>query len=514
MLSTLSAPAGIALNGSVPLDAIDFYKSGHGPQYPRKTTLVYSNLTARSDKLKNIPDSMYKGGTIFFGLQHFIQDFLINEFNEGFFNQPKERVVARYKRRMDNALGPNMVGTAHIEALHDLGYLPLCIQALKEGTLVPIKVPMLIIYNTHPDFFWLTNYVETVLSNSLWNPICSATTAFHYRCLINSYAKKTGGSMEFTGWQGHDFSARGMRGRHDAALSGAAHLTAFTGTDTVAAIDLLEDFYFADSDKELIGGSVPASEHSVACMGGKENELGTLRRFLTELYPSGIFSFVSDTWNFWDVINKFAVSLKPEIMSRKGKIVFRPDSGDPVKIICGDPAAPVGSPEYLGAVRCLWNNFGGTTNAKGYKTLDSHVGLIYGDSITPERCEAILAGLEALGFASDNIVFGIGSFTYVFVTRDTWGMAVKSTYGEIDGVGIEIFKDPATDVGKMKKSLKGLIQVIEENGVLTCKDGVSWEDSRENSALEVVFEDGKFFRSQTLKEIREIVARNVDFCTR
>lgn len=250
-----------------PLTACDFYKTGHIFQYPKGTELVYSNLTARSDKLKNIPDDIWTGKLVFFGLQFFIRDFLIDTWNEGFFKQPKGSVMMAYKRRLDNALGKGAVALEHIGALHDLGYLPICIRALPEGALFPIKVPCVVIYNTKPEFFWLTNYLETVMSAALWKPITNATVAYHYRALLEHYAQLTGSDPDFVQFQGHDFSFRGMSGTQDATLSGAAHLTSFVGTDTIPAIDLLERYYNADSDKELIGCSVPATEHSVMCMG-------------------------------------------------------------------------------------------------------------------------------------------------------------------------------------------------------------------------------------------------------
>ena len=159
---------------------------------------------------------------------------------------------------------------------------------------------------------------------------------------------------------------------------------------------------------------------------------------ITETYPAGIVSIVSDTWDYWKVITEFIPTLKSEILARDGKVVIRPDSGDPVKIICGDPDAKPGSPEFKGSVECLWETFGGTETATGYKLLDGHIGLIYGDSITLERCEAICSQLEAKGFASTNVVFGIGSYTYQYVTRDTFGFAMKATYGEVNGKGLSL----------------------------------------------------------------------------
>lgn len=483
-----------------PLTAIDFYKADHRRQYPTGTTMVYSNLTARSDKLKNIPDNLFDGRVTFFGLQYFVKEFLIDTWDREFFAKPKIEVVARYKRRMDTSLGEGAIPVDHIEALHELGFLPICIKAIPEGTSLPIKVPMLVIYNTHPEFFWLTNYLETVLSCYLWKPTISATVARHYRLLLDDYAAKTGADSEFTKFQGHDFSCRGMSGLQDSALSGAAHLCSFVGTDTVCAIDLVEDYYNANAESELIGCSVPATEHSVMCMGGMDDEIGTFRRLINELYPSGIVSIVSDTWDFWQVISEFAITLKQDILRREGKVVFRPDSGDPVKIICGDQGSPSGSPEHKGAVECLWDTFGGTVTPNGFRLLDSHVGVIYGDSITLTRAQAILHGLSVKKFASSNIVFGIGSFTYQYVTRDTFGFAVKSTYGKIGDVGHDIFKSPKTDDG-IKKSARGLIRVVCENGQYRMEDCQSLIDDPK-CCLRPVFRDGRLLVDEPFSVIR------------
>lgn len=490
-----------------PLNFIDFYKADHRRQYPEGTTLVYSNFTPRSDKLSNIPPHLFDGKVVFFGLQYFVKHYLIDVWNAEFFAKPKAKVVARYKRRMDTSLGAGAIPVEHIEALRDLGFLPICIKALPEGSLVPIKVPALVIYNTHPDFFWLTNYLETILSCYLWKPMTSATVAHAYRKLLGRYADETGTDGGFVQFQAHDFSFRGMSGPEDAALSGAGHLCSFVGTDTVAAIDLIEDYYGGDAEKELIGCSVPATEHSVLCMGTKEGEIDTFRRLITRLYPKGIVSIVSDTWDFWKVITEYALTLHQEIMSRDGKLVFRPDSGDPVKIICGDPDAPENSPARKGAVECLWEIFGGTTTEKGYRLLDSHVGLIYGDSITLARAEAILSGLKAKGFASGNVVFGVGSYTYQHVTRDTFGFAVKSTYGEVNGVGREIFKDPVTDDG-VKKSARGRICVTNIDGVYCLVDRQGSIDPAD-CCLREVFRDGKLLVDDTIAAIRERVGMAV-----
>ncbi|HEX9512177.1 MAG TPA: nicotinate phosphoribosyltransferase [Puia sp.] len=476
----------------------DGYKVGHKFQYPEGTTLVYSNLTPRKSRSAEVNE------IVFFGLQYFIKEYLIRQFDEEFFQSPKAAVVKEYARRMDTYLGKDSITYRHIADLHDLGYLPLEIKALPEGSLVPMRVPIFTIKNTLPEFFWLTNMLETVLSAILWKPCTSATTGFEYLRAFTRYAKETvGEDLSFIPWQGHDFSFRGMSGIEDAVMSGAGHLLSFAGTDTIPAIDFLEQYYRADAEKELIGGSVPATEHSVMCMGTQGDEIGTFERLITKVYPAGIVSIVSDTWDFWQVITGFLPELKDKILARNGKVVIRPDSGDPVKIIIGDPDAPVGSPEYKGAIECLWETFGGTITEKGYKLLDGHIGLIYGDSITTERQLAILEGLKNKGFASYNVVLGIGSYTYEYVTRDTFGFAMKATYGEVNGVGRDIFKDPKTDDGT-KKSAKGLMQVYRNpaTGKLALKDQCTWEEEAQGE-LKTVFKDGKLIVDWTLTAIRE-----------
>ena len=508
-----------------PLLYVDSYKIHHTKMYPEGMTKLYSNFTPRKSRISGIES------VVTFGLQHFIKEYLIKKFNDDFFQLDlkntykanlwsfdiiRKKIINEYKRHCN-------VDTKHIEDLWDLGYLPIEIKALDEGTLCPIGVPMLTITNTHPDFGWLVNYLETLISCMLWQPITSATIAYEYKKILNKYAIETTGTTEGVQWQGHDFSMRGMSSVESAILSGMAHLTSFTGTDTIPAIYQLESSYNA---KGLIGASVPATEHSVMCMGTKEAEIDTFRKLLN-LYPEGILSVVSDTWNLWDVLIKYLPKLKEEILARDGKLVVRPDSGDPVDIICGintrewkskedRKAHENNHPSDKGVIELLWDIFGGTINEQGYKVLDSHIGAIYGDSITTERAITICKRLKAKGFASTNVVFGIGSFTYQYNTRDTFGFAMKATYGEIthksnptlDELGFdpyveprEIFKDPITDDGT-KKSKKGLLQVYSKHNKIYVEDQCCWEQEK-LGLLTTVFKDGKLIKETTLDEIRE-----------
>ncbi len=489
-----------------PLMAIDFYKADHRRQYPANTEYVYSNFTPRSSRLASVLPG-FDDRVVFVGLQGYINRVLIEQWNREFFNKPKANVIAKYKRRMDTSLGEGAIPTDHIEALHDLGYLPLKIKALPEGSRVNIQVPLFTVVNSKPEFFWLTNYIETSISAEIWKPCTTATIAYEYKRLLTEYAIRTGAPLETVAIQGHDFSCRGMSGVEDAAQAGIGHLTSFIGTDTVAAIDYAEDYYGAT---EVVGVSVPATEHSVMCMGTKDSEIDTFRRLITELYPRGIVSIVSDTWDFWKVITEYAVTLKDDILDRQpneiglAKTVFRPDSGDPVKIICGDPGAAAGTPEYKGAVECLWDIFGGAVSEKGYKLLNERVGLIYGDSITLERAKAILEGLEAKGFASTNLVFGIGAYTYQYLTRDTFGFAMKATWGQVAGEPRAIYKDPKTDSGD-KRSAAGLLRIEKtENGFELFDRQTAAEEDR--GEFTTVFENGVLTAPVTFEAIKAHLA--------
>jgi nicotinamide phosphoribosyltransferase len=491
------------------LTSIDSYKLGHGEMYPDGTTKVYSNFTPRSMSHFNVPDE-YKADKkiVWFGLQGFLHE-LNSVWKETFFDLPEDEVTNEFNEFVAPFCGPNGFNIERVRELHRIGYLPLEIKSLSEGVRVPIGVPVLTITNTVASAFWLPNFLETWLSSELWKSSTSATMARVYRKIIDSYADLTGGSKEFVTWQGHDFSIRGMSGIADAAKSGAGHLLSFTGTDNLPAVKYVNDYYNGKST--FVGGSVPASEHSVMSSSSRDAELDTYRYILSK-YPSGVVSLVSDTYDFFQVITTYAKILKDDILNRVpdslglAKVVFRPDSGDPVKIITGDPDAPVGSPEHKGAVECLWEIFGGTVNDKGYKTLNQRVGLIYGDSITVPRCEAILVKLAAKGFASDNIVFGIGSYTYQFATRDSLGFAMKATHRVTNGEGVAIFKDPKTDNGT-KKSAKGLLCVHKSplSGDYILVDGVTVEGER-SGELKTVFLDGKILVNDSIETIRARVS--------
>lgn len=817
-----------------PMLMTDFYKLSHREQYPTGTEVIYSTWTPRASRIQGINE------VVTFGIQGMILELLCDYFNDNFFKVSKDIIVKDYIRTVKNCLGVKEPYTKHIEDLHDLGYLPVTVRAVKEGTKIPLRVPMMTIENTDSRFFWLTNFLETIISTYLWKPMTSATIALQYKKILNKYAEETSDIMDFVPFQGHDFSMRGMGSVECATTSGAGHLTSFVGTDTIPSIAWLEKFYGANIEKELVGCSVNATEHSVMCAGGMESEYDTYKRLLTEVYPSGIVSIVSDTWDLWKVLINTLPKLKDEIMNRNGRIVVRPDcydenteiltdngwklfkdlnknedlvaqfergvidfvkpikyidqyyegdminfysdknkidllvtpnhrmiryneniidkyqiieadkikynhkknlivsgkkqgnidvltpyeklliafqadgrckidkdrnhgilggkyildfnfskerkiqkledickegnfkykittppstkiseknkkwkdhvyfyvyldeepkktfewvnvkdksflwcqqfinevsrwdatvrdnqrikydntnkkdaetvqlvavlanyrttfvesvdnrkehykniytvyittklnniggqainsktvkykgnvycvqvpsgilvvrrnnqvvvsgnSGDPINIICGDKTQDKSNPAYKGVVELLWDEFGGIINSKGYKELDTHVGAIYGDAITLERCEEICKQLKEKGFTPTNIVFGIGSYTYNCNTRDTFGFAMKSTYAKINGEEKKIYKDPITDDG-IKKSQKGMVVVIKNtytNEIRFIDDLYSDEcvsfESNENDVvlLQTAFTNGLINREylSTLSEIR------------
>lgn len=525
----------------------DGYKLDHRRQYPKGTEYVYATFIPRTNQW--YPEA-YEGSVVF-GIQYFIKKYLIEEFNAHFFNLPLQDILNAYDRRIKTFLGQDAfdaIGHEHIEKLHKLGYLPIKIKALAEGTLCPLGVPILSIINTHPDFFWLPNYLETLLSTTLWLPMTSATTARLSKKALVEHAIQTGFDKDNLGFLCHDFSMRGMAGVESAVMSGMAHLTSWNGSETLPAIAALEEYYYADAEQELLAATVPATEHSVMEAGSKESELDTYKRLLTQVYPKGFVSIVSDTWDYWNVVTTYLPKLKDIIMSRDGRFVIRPDSGDPVDIICGvDPKDCINlgdqniyyvkgyskmngidqeitynklrrdesfknkciitETEFKGTYEILWDIFGGTINEKGYKVLDPHIGMIYGDAIILERQKEIYRRLENKGFAATNIVLGYGSYSYIGkVSRDSLSWAVKSSWCQINGEGKVIFKEPKT--ASWKKSLKGLCRVLYKDGKYIVEDQITPEE--ENTGfLQTVFENGNMTTAIRLQDIRENVNQSI-----
>lgn len=570
----------------------DGYKLGHAEMYADGTQQIYSNLTPRSDKIyRRNCSEFYDNKMVWIGAQGAVQE-IVEMWDESFFSCDKEEAVSKFKDRVVSYLGSETKTVKLLGDLWELGHLPLEIKSLEEGSKVPMGVPVMTVTNEYPEFYWLVNYLETVISALVWKPATIATIAAEFRAIGKAFGEETG-TDEFTQLvQFHDFSMRGMSGPEDAARTGFGHLVSFIGTDSLPAIDYAEQYYDASG---MIAISVPATEHSVSSnniisieKNGNLSRLDSEREFMRDLitrkFPNGIVSYVSDTYDYWSVVTEVLPSLKNEIMSRgpagaaPGKLVIRPDSGDPVQVICGtvehffdtlqeaevaidqehweiasnacegshcmgdseyktvvyvkdegkyyeltseidynrhdktyyyvDSQSDIVSveveptPEMKGSIECLWEIFGGTITDKGYKLLDSHIGLIYGDSITIARANRILTLLKNKGFASGNVVFGIGSYSYQMVTRDCFGTAMKATYSVVNGEPIEIFKAPKTD--SKKSSAKGLLFVGKNESGYYLEDQVSPEkEASDENELKTIFKQGKFVKRVTLDQIRE-----------
>ncbi|XAO54295.1 nicotinamide phosphoribosyltransferase [Yersinia phage vB_YenM_P778] len=581
----------------------DAYKSGHKAQYPEGMTAIMQNMTPRSDKYFDTP--LTKDGVIFFGLQRFCKDYLVDHWNASFFNRPKDEAVSEALMIMNGMIMGAPVQREHWEALHDLGYLPVAVDALPEGTLVPMKVPMFTFQNTNFQFAWVAGYLEDAFSNENWKATTIATIAFHYKRILTKWADKNCDDRSHIPYQAHDFSLRGLSGMNDGAFNSMGHLTSFMGTDNFAAVYTAKRTYAQSMEVNEIACTIAATEHTVMCAnialerhGLSSNTLSedellaiaetkTMNHLLTEVYPTGFLSVVGDTNDYWHTIGTKLANLRDIIVNRDGKLVVRPDSGIPYYVICGYKAVEFENAKALilrkmdvqrygsitvesikqasalpslasgfdilrqagyelivegedfdgantlnletseirwmtteeinGSIRTFANLFGTTNNSKGFKVLPPYIGLIYGDSITMKLADKILGRLDEMGFAASNVVFGVGSFTYQFITRDTFGFAVKGTACETSELGyLPLAKDPITDRG-LKKSAKGCTQVVAGlDGKPKLLDGLNfseyedvlWSDGVEvKSLLKPIFIDSRILEQnfQTLKEIRDLV---------
>ncbi len=524
----------------------DGYKVGHKAMLAPGTTKLYGTWIPRSTK--HAPKGITK--IVSFGQQlvwkwlhdEFEENFFMNNYRTNPFTKEKMEVpglkekALQFIKDMSLYLGMEYDGK-HFEELWDLGYLPIKVKALPEGIETNPNIPHMTFVNTVDGFAWLTLYLETIVSALAWKPSTAATIAKLYRRQAEEWVKKTDPSnLGLVDFMCHDFSARGLDPMSQ-YLIGLGHATSFKGSDTLPVIPAARYFYGAKDDEMPIF-SVNASEHSVSTTKiftvGEQQMIGDWLK----IFPKGILSIVSDTFDLWKLITEYLPANKEAIMARDGKLVIRPDSGDPVDIICGESFTKTGqyvgkgTPDYIessdntpegkGVIELLWEIFGGTVNEQGYKVLDPHIGAIYGDSITPERQLEIYRKLAAKGFAATNIVLGIGSFTYQYNTRDTLGFAAKGAWFEVKDTGkcncghtiecdcikeYNIYKDPITDDGT-KKSLKGLLRVdyVNDYGQKNPEIKVFTEQTHlqeSTGLLQLIYEDGKFYNQTSLTEIRE-----------
>ncbi len=534
-----------------PLYEADGYKIGHKDMLASNTTREYWTWIPRSVKYMHpsITEVMSAG-------QQIVIRYLHSTFQEFFFNKSIDE-AERFARDMSKYLMIDYNGE-HFYQLHKLGYLPIKIQALPEGIFTKPNVPHMAGINTLDGYAWLGLFLETMISKTAWQTSTAATISNRFKKNAVEWVKKTDeNNLWLADFMCHDFHSRGGNPFTSIAV-GLGHAMSNSGSDTLNVIPASRYYYDFDENEVPIY-SVNASEHSVTCTGifyyqdllkqGKldkeiewyysfdlpcdgsiENpdylaiaECLNLRDWLKK-FPKGILSIVSDTFDLWKLITYILTRLKAEIMARDGKLVIRPDSGDPVDIICGKKILYEDGSNFnqvKGVIELLWDIFGGTVNDQGYKVLDPHIGAIYGDSITLERQLQIYERLAAKQFAATNIVVGVGSYTYVMLTRDTAGWAIKGAWFETKEYYLatpeslewsditkefNIYKDPATDSDKVKKSLKGF-QFVNDNFKVESEVSEEKAFSPENQ-LRVIYEDGKFYNQTTLSEIRERINKN------
>lgn len=505
-----------------PLLQADAYKFSHMKLYPEGTEYVFETLTPRKNSYFPWNDKMTVFGyELFF---HRLQE----KYTKEFFELDVKDAVDPVVETVEEVLGKDMAVNAKekFTALHKLGYLPIKVQALPEGSLVPMQVPVLTIENTDPEFYWLPGFLETSLLSDTFVTSTVASTTRQFKVSGYKYGIKTGagdvhdlmklieiknivdsgkilsdvndsenGDISYLDFQFHDFSERGQHGNEAALLSGMAHLTSSRGTDVMQSVSYIRNSY-PDKDN-LIGASVAATEHSVMQAYGTDQYKAYKQ--LIENNPTGILSVVSDTYDYWEVINDVLPALKDLILSRDGKLVIRPDSLDDVK------------QGLVDTLNSMWDTFGGTVNEEGYKVLDSHIGVLHGEGVSLDTVDEYFDAIVDAGFSSENIVLGVGAYVYsVQASRDSFGQALKETSVTINGVEKKVFKDPKTNTESFKKSLKGRVKVYKKGLSYGVKDNLlSTEINDEDNELKTIF-DPKNGITESLTTPFEVIRKRID----
>ncbi|GAA3931123.1 nicotinate phosphoribosyltransferase [Litoribacillus peritrichatus] len=450
----------------------DSYKASHYLQYPEGTTQVSSYIEARSGRFDK---------AVFFGLQMFIKEYLSQPITSDDIDEAKFIMEA-------HGVPFNEAGWRYIVEQYN-GYLPVEIQAVPEGMVIPIRNAMVQVTNTDPKCAWLTSYLETALLRAIWYPTTVATVSYNCRKVIMKYLEETADSTEGIDFKLHDFGARGATTEESAAIGGAAHLVNFMGTDTISGVLAARRYYDAD----MPGFSIPAAEHSTMTSWGKDNESAAYANMLKQFGGKDkIVAVVSDSYDLWNAIdNIWGDELKTEVETNGGTLVIRPDSGDPISVVTE-------------TIERLMRKFGYDINDKGYQVLPPYLRVIQGDGVEEKTIEAILETMKARKQSADNIAFGMGGALLQRVDRDTMNFAMKASAAKVNGLWRDVFKDPITDQGKRSK--KGLLAVVkdEQLGYKTIREQNLGQ--REN-VLKTVFRNGELIQSYTFDEVRENAKR-------
>jgi nicotinamide phosphoribosyltransferase len=451
----------------------DSYKASHYLQYPPGTEYVSSYIESRGGRYPQ---------TLFFGLQAFLKQYLSSPISRDDIEEAEELLTL-------HGLPFNRQGWNYILEQYG-GFLPLSIEAVPEGSVIPTSNVMLQVVNTDPRVPWLTSYIETALLRAIWYPTTVATYSFQVRQLIKAYLEKTAASTDGLPFKLHDFGARGASSNETAALGGLAHLVNFQGTDTVAALIAARRWYGA----KMAGFSIPAAEHSTITAWGEENEEAAYRNMLEQFSGEGrLLAVVSDSYDLWNALgNLWGGSLRKAVMRNGGTVVIRPDSGDPVKVVTE-------------TIECLMRKFGAQQNAKGYWVLPEYIRVIQGDGINPDTIAEILAAMKTKRQSAENIAFGMGAALLQKVNRDTQRFAMKASAIRIDGEWRDVYKDPVTDPAKRSKA--GRLALVEENGSLNT---VRLESAVDRNLLVEVFRNGELLQEWNFEQIRERAANAVN----
>ena len=446
----------------------DSYKYSHARQYPPDSEYVYSYLESRGGAWPR---------TVFFGLQYILKKYLEGQvITQEKIDEAESLINSHMGRPLFNKEGFQYILDEHE------GKLPVQIKAVPEGSIIPTHNVLMTICNTDPKCFWLPNFLETLLVQC-WYPITVATQSYHLRKLIDNYLELTG-DVSLAPFKLHDFGFRGVSSIESAGIGGAAHLLSFLGTDTVAALTFLRDYYGSEN---VAGFSIPASEHSTMTSWGREHEADAMANML-QSYPDGIIACVSDSYNIFDACSEiWGTTLKDQIMGRNGTLVVRPDSGNPIEIV-------------MSCLEILGEKFGYTINAKGYKVLDPHIRIIQGDGVDSSIIDAILSGMMSEMWSADNIAFGMGGALLQKLNRDTLKFAFKCSAIKRSGTWHDVNKDPVT--AAYKKSKAGRFKLIQTSNSLI-KTVPYYVPG--NDLLQTVFENGTITKNQNLTDIRNML---------
>lgn len=490
----------------------DFYKVSHGMDingkpalHPEGITHMYETLTPRDNSYFPYDNKM-----VVFGYELFMRE-LVKNWKANFFDKSWTFLKSDFdvfEHMSSPQVHESMV--SKFEQLHDLGYLPLEVRALPEGTLVPMRVPVLSIVNTLPEFYWLPGYLETTMLANTFVTSSVASVARQFRKIGQEYADATSDNDAFLDFQFHDFSQRGQHGDEASVVSGLAHLTSFKGTDAIPAVAVAMDMWSNTDKNELIGASVVATEHSIMeALGGQfgTDTQGQIDAWesLVDRNPESILSIVADTYDYWEVVDVVLPALKEKIMARNGKLVLRPDSLSEYREVTGETIDSVGM-QLSRTLDSLYKTFGGTINSKGYKVLDPHVGLLHGEGVTLENIEAIFDDIVAAGFSTENLVLGVGAYVYsVKISRDDFAQAMKASACIIDGEEKMIFKFPKSEAEAFKRSPKGAVSIHGESGSYTMVEQLTIEEAKQDAEnrMELVYTPGNDVKITPLHVIRQ-----------